>query len=153
MSDIEDHPTEPPPPSAHGTGETQRVPPIEAATMPPSREFTKTQPLPPLTAESVLEVVLLAHDKLLDRIDRRDANVLTVMRDIGSQMLSHYNEQREWIRELRNRTHRHSTRLQQFEIWMHEADVWMREAQKKFDLVPPPQLPPPLPTEPEPEQD
>jgi hypothetical protein len=149
--------TDVPPPWERGTGRgldrIEQVEPVESKTMPPS-EFGKTQPIPPLTPEGVLEVVLRMHDQLLSRIDSRDSNVLTIMRDIGSQMLSHYNEQREWIRELRNRTHRQATRMQQFEIWAHEADLWMRDTQKRFDLSPPPELPvaePPEPPE-EPEE-
>jgi chromosome segregation ATPase len=79
-----------------------------------------TQEVPPLTAHDVLEVFGHFQDGLLKRIDERDANVLTTIRDIVSDLLAQY-------QRITQRADDHERRIRQSEKWIEELRMKYNE--------------------------
>lgn len=111
----------------------------------PPESFGKTGPLPPVTASDVLDVFMKFQQQILERLDERDRRVLEAIKQIGSDVFQHYemisrrgDENHRWIGVLRNRTHRHSSELQEIKIRVHEIERILGIE------------PPPAPQEPEP---
>jgi hypothetical protein len=141
MSDIEND-RETPIPEDHPTGDPP--PPWERKTGEGLPDFRATQPMPPPTAEDVLDVFSHFRQDLIDQIDKRDERILMAIRDIGSQIVAHYErstkradeqakklvEQDKQIKRLRERTHRLMTS-------QNATDFRLDEIERRLGIEPP----------------